>query len=191
MHSSRFWLELATGFEATSAVFGHQISNSLRARNYRWRLETCARRSRVRDLGLACLGRLPTCNARCMSALASPLRRRHRLSRGLSLGTFQNIERFGCDQHDHVSFSKAWMLTLRTPWITISVWSHREEGRHCSDAWNSCSCRRCQHCLVDQSRSWLRCGPNLPRAMVVRASGLLSWLLTRLLLGQLSTCMER
>ena len=27
-----------------------------------------------------------------------------------ALATLQNIERFACDQHDHVSFAKAWML---------------------------------------------------------------------------------
>ena len=27
-----------------------------------------------------------------------------------ALATLQNIERFPCDQHDHVSFAKAWML---------------------------------------------------------------------------------
>ena len=30
-----------------------------------------------------------------------------------ALATLQNIERFACDQHDHVSFAKAWMLTSK------------------------------------------------------------------------------
>ena len=30
-----------------------------------------------------------------------------------ALATLQNIERFACDQHDHVSFAKAWMLMSR------------------------------------------------------------------------------
>ena len=30
-----------------------------------------------------------------------------------ALATLQNIERFACHQHDHVSFAKAWMLMSR------------------------------------------------------------------------------
>ena len=42
--------------------------------------------------------------------LANVLSRPHRRLRGWrkALATVQNIERFACDQHDHVSFVKAW-----------------------------------------------------------------------------------
>ena len=30
-----------------------------------------------------------------------------------AMATLQSIERFACDQHDHVSFAKAWMLMCK------------------------------------------------------------------------------
>ena len=41
-----------------------------------------------------------------------------------ALATLQSIERFACDQHDHVSFAMAWMLWAREsrmPWIMIQA----------------------------------------------------------------------
>ena len=55
-----------------------------------------------------------------------------------ALVTLQNIERFACDQHDYVSFAKAWMLMskgLRTPWTTTSGSSHWVCWFRCSDGW--------------------------------------------------------
>ena len=45
-----------------------------------------------------------------------------------ALATLQNIERFACDQHDHVSFAKASMLMSKGIAHALdydSDWSHR------------------------------------------------------------------
>ena len=51
----------------------------------------------------------------CMSAWANLLSRRHRRLTGWrrALATLQSIQRLACDQHDHVSFAKAWMQMSR------------------------------------------------------------------------------
>ena len=63
---------------------------------------------------LASLGLLRTRNTACMSAwagLLAPTQTIERVERALA--TLQSIERFSCDQHDRVSFAKAWMLMSR------------------------------------------------------------------------------
>ena len=63
-----------------------------------------------------------------------------------ALATLQNIERLACDQRDHVSFAKAWMLMgkgLYTPWIMTLGWSLQRQ---------TCSWR--QLLLMVTPRSW-------------------------------------
>ena len=84
----------------------------------------------ARRLGSACLGRLPTCSSILrMLAWASPLRRRHRLSRETGEGLQDAGEhRTACDQRNHVSFAKRMLLSrcacldheLAQPWIPTS-----------------------------------------------------------------------
>ena len=101
-----------------------------------------------------------------------------------ALATLQSIERLACDQHDHVSFAKAWMLmgkgvadALAT--ITTSGWSRRtyDDGPATNDAWKegawmqSCGAMRkvgsgdapCS--LEVLSLSWHGSERNSPRAL--------------------------
>ena len=58
------------------------------------------------------MGLRQTRSTACMSVWASLLRAPTQTIERVekALATLQSIERFACDQHDHVSFAKAWML---------------------------------------------------------------------------------
>ena len=105
-----------------------------------------------------------------------------------ALMTLQSIERFVCDQHDHVSFAKAWMLMSKgvahaldydfrlVPPAVMAPLQRRFEG----------GLRQTMSVLLGSEVS------ELAWESVVWASGLLRWDLRRKLrTGQLSTCTRR
>ena len=79
-----------------------------------------------------------------------------------AVATLQNIERFVCDQHDHVSFAKAWML--------MSKGSRTRPGlRLVPPAVMAPLQRRFRCSLEALSLSWPGSVQNSPRALVVWA----------------------
>ena len=82
--------------------------NSLRTRSCRWRFEICVRESPRKRHGVSLLG--SAANTHCMHVglgqpAEAPTQTIERVEKALA--TLQNIERFACDHHDHVSFAKA------------------------------------------------------------------------------------
>ena len=88
--------------------------------------------------------------------------------------TLQSIERFACDQHEHVSFAKAWMLMSKgvahaldydfglVPPAVMAPLQRRLEG----------GLRQTMSVLLGKEvPSWLGNGQSFPRALEVWASG--------------------
>ena len=104
-----------------------------------------------------------------------------------ALMTLQNIVRFACDQHDHVSFAKAWMLMswgiahaldydfrLVPPAVMAPLQRRMEGGFRLTET---------------LSLSWPGSEQSSRRALVVWTSELLRWVLRRKQRrGRLSTC---
>ena len=124
--STALWLMRVTDFVGTNAEVGRLGLSSLRTRSCRQRFATCARRS---GAGSVFLDLWHTCNMACMWAC---------------------IERFACDQHDHVSFAKAWMLVGKgvahaldydfrlLPQAVMAPLQRRLEGGALSPSWKRC-----------------------------------------------------
>ena len=97
---------------ATNAgAWAPEFEHFLRTQSHRPRFATCARGSRASDTEYASLVLLQTCIAACMLAWANLRSSLHRRLRGLRKPWRRcRAMRFACDQHDHVSFAKAWVL---------------------------------------------------------------------------------
>ena len=51
------------------------------------------------------------CRVELGQAPEAPTQTKERLEKALTM--LHNVERFACDQHDYVSFAKAWMLMCK------------------------------------------------------------------------------
>ena len=97
-----------TDFVGTNAEFGPLGLSSLRTRSCRRRFATCARESRVNGMGSVSMDLRQTRNMGLGQLAELPTQTTERVEKALV--TLQSIERFACDQHDHVNFAKTWML---------------------------------------------------------------------------------
>ena len=102
-----------TDFVGTNAEFGRLGLSSLRTRSCRRRFATCARTRVPRKRhGVSLLGSAANIQYGMhvgLGQLAEPPTQTTELVEK-ALATLQSIERCACDQHDHGSFAKAWML---------------------------------------------------------------------------------
>ena len=101
-----------TDFEGTNVEFGRLGLSSSRTRSCRRRFATFARESRVNGTGSVSLVLRTNMQYGMHVGLGQlaepPTQTTERVEKAPA--TLQSTERFACDQHDHVSFEKAWML---------------------------------------------------------------------------------
>ena len=111
MMSRAPWPTRVTDSVATNVGCGRLRLKSSRTWSSRKRFATCAWRSHAGDTAHTSFGsaNMHYCTHGGLDQLAGlPTQTTERVEKVPA--TLQNIERVACDQHDHVSFAKAWML---------------------------------------------------------------------------------